>query len=425
MELHMPSSLHTVLYSLLSGLLLPAASAGGRGTALGDWPCWRGPAGDGHSTETGLPVKWEASSVRWKVPLRGWGQSSPVVSGDRIFLTTALDEGRQRVVFCLDRRNGKWLWEDVAWTGEPEKSHKLNGWASATCASDGQIVVAFFGKAGLHAYTVEGKRLWSRELGLFEGPWGTAACPVIVDDLVIQNGDSDRDAFLAAFHKKTGEVVWRVERPVNRGWSTPIVVAARGRRELVLNGHTGVLAYDPATGKELWFCKSDNGRGEPTVTPRDGLLYVVNGLAGHMYAVRPGGDGDVTGQRVVWQAMRKGGRDLPSPIVVGDCVVVMSMGGIATCYDRHSGAELWKDRFNGTFTSSPIAIAGLAYFQDEAGETVVLQPGPEKRIVARNRLGASAEELFRASLTPAHGQIFSRSDRFLYCVGNETADVGR
>ena len=149
-----------------------------------------------------------------------------------------------------------WLWEHVAWTGEPEKSHVMNGWASATCATDGEVVVAFFGKGGLHAYAVDGQPLWSRDLGPFEGPWGTAASPVIVGDLVIQNGDSDRDAFLEAFDRKTGKTVWRRPRPDHRGWSTPILVQHDGREQLVLNGHTGVTAYDPATGAELWFTKN-------------------------------------------------------------------------------------------------------------------------------------------------------------------------
>src|SRR5215475_911965 len=150
------------------------------------WPCWRGPDGTGHSAESRLPVRWDANSIVWKTPLKGRGQSSPILWGDRIFLTSALDSGKTRLVFCVDRNNGKVLWEHEAWTGTPEASHAMNGWASASCVTDGERVVAFFGKGGIHCYSVEGKPLWKRDLGSFPGPWGSSASPIIVGDLVIQ-----------------------------------------------------------------------------------------------------------------------------------------------------------------------------------------------------------------------------------------------
>lgn len=399
------------LAAWMIGILLPAAVP----AADANWPGWRGPRGDGHTAESGLPAQWDASSVVWKTPLKGRGQSSPTIWDGRIFLTTALDTGQQRLVFCVDARDGRVLWEQVAWTGEPEKSHGMNGWASATCATDGEVVVTFFGKGGLHAHSLDGKPLWSRDLGPFEGPWGTAASPVIVGDLVIQNGDSDRDAFLEAFDRKTGASVWRRPRPEHRGWSTPVLVHHGGRDQLVLNGHAGVTAYDPATGAELWFTKNSNGRGEPTVTPGPEFLYVVCGLGGEMYALRPttGSDPPV----VAWSAPRRGGRDLPAPLVVGDYVIVSTLSGIATCYDAETGKEHWKERLGGQFSSSPIAIGGHAFFQNEAGETVVIEPGPALKIVARNSLDAAEGELFRASLTPYGGRIYSRSTTHLYCLG--------
>src|SRR5262249_15859817 len=152
--------------------------------------------------------------------------------------------------------------------------------------------------------------------------------------LVIQNGDADADAFIAAFNKQTGEPVWRKPRPNNRGWSTPILIEAAGRTEMALNGHTGVTAYDPATGEELWHCQSFNGRGEPAGAPGGELLRAVNGLAGDIYAVRPGGKGDVTATRMAWHTPRRGGRDPPSPIVIGQYIFVTDKEGVATCYDR-------------------------------------------------------------------------------------------
>jgi outer membrane protein assembly factor BamB len=402
-------------YLLACSLVAFALAAPCRAEA--NWPRWRGPHEDGHSSETDLPVKWDAHSITWKVDLPGHGQSTPVIWGERMFLTTAVDKGRERQVLCLDRNDGKILWQHTAWTGEPEKVHIMNGWASASCVTDGQVVVAFFGIGGLHAYSVEGKHLWSRELGSFQSPWGVAACPVIVGDRVIQNGDSDSGAFIIALDKHTGETLWKTPRPDHRGWSTPILIQAPDGQELVLNGHDAVRGYDPISGKELWSCRSFNGRGEPTVTPAGDLLCVVNGLSGDIYAVRPGGRGDVTGTHMAWHTPRKGKRDIPSPIVVGNFITVVDMKGIASCYDAPTGRELWKARIGENFSSSPIAANGLAYFQSESGDTTVLRPGPKLDIVARNPLDAASDEIFRASLVPSEGQMFARSDRVLYCIG--------
>lgn len=414
------------VFAATAALALTFTLATLQGRALladANWPGWRGPQRSGQASEAKLPVEWDASSVAWSVDLKGEGQSSPVIWGERIFLTSALDGGAQRLVFCLDRRDGSKLWEHIAWTGEPEKTHIMNGWASSTCATDGEVVVAFFGIGGLHAYTLDGQCLWSRDLGKFEGPWGTAACPLIVDNLVIQNCDADVDAYLIAVDKQTGETVWKTKRRDHRGWSSPLLIEVEGRRELVLNGHEGVQAYDPATGEELWYCKSFNGRGEPTVTPTDdGLLAVVNGLKGDIYAVRPGGAGDVTSTHMAWHTPRAAGRDMPSPIAVGNHLVVFSMNGIAVGYDATSGEELWMQRIGGKFSSSPIAAGGLVYFQDEAGLTTVIRPGPELEIIAQNALSASDEEVFRASLTPSQGQIFSRSNLRLYCIGSRAGE---
>ena len=387
--------------------------------AESNWPRWRGPRQDGHSADTNLPVKWTSDNVVWKTALPGSGQSSPVIWGERIFLTSALNQGKERIVFCVDRKSGQIVWQQSAWKGEPELIHKMNGWASATCVTDGEIVVAFFGRGGIHAYSVAGKPLWSHDLGQFDGPWGTAACPIIVGDLVVQNCDADSDAWLRAFDKQTGKEVWKTKRRDHRGWSTPILVEAGKRRELVLNGEEGVQAYDPASGKDLWFCQGFAGRGEPTVTPAGDLLCVVNGKGGDFYAVRGGGDGDVTSSRMAWHTPRQGGRDTPSPIVVGEFIIVGDMEGVATCYDATDGHVYWKNRLSGKYSGSPIAAGGLVYFLNEAGKTTVLKPGPEFEVVAENALTAGKDEFFRASLTPCDGQLFIRSTSMLYCVGKK------
>ena len=396
--------------------LLPLTSLG----ADPNWPRWRGPTGDGQSTETNIPSKWDASSVVWKTSLKGSGQSSPCIWGDRIFLTSALESGKTRLVMCLDRKSGKILWEKEAWRGTPEGSHAQNGWASATCVTDGERVIAFFGKGGLHCYDFEGKLLWTRDLGDFPGIWGTAASPIIVGDLVIQNCDAAGVGSLVAVNKTTGKDVWQAKRPAPErgGWTTPVVIDNGGKPELVLNGEAMVTGHDLATGKQLWSCKTFAGRGDPTVTPGKGLLFVINGQPGDIYALKPGGTGDITKSHMAWHTPRKNGRDQPSPILVGDYLVVASMTGMTTCYQASTGKPLWTDRIKGVFSSSPVAASGLVYFQSEGGETVVIKPGPALEIVATNSLGASGE-VFRASLAPCNGQMFSRSDKTLYCVGSK------
>jgi outer membrane protein assembly factor BamB len=348
----------------------------------------------------------------------GRGQSSPVLWGDRIFLTTALEKGRQRVVLCVNRKSGKIEWEKVAWTGDPEPSHEMNGWASATCAVDAERVYAFFGKGGgLHCFTHEGAPLWSRDLGSFMGPWGTAACPILVGDLLIQNCDADKDARLVALDRKTGKEVWSAPRDPNRGWSTPILITTDSRKELILNGHTGVIAYDPESGKQLWHCRCEQGRGEPTVTPANGLLYAANGLSGGgLYAIRPGGSGDVTASHRLW-ITRRGDRDTPSPIVIGTTILLMSLRpDILTAMtppkERNCGSCGWEGRPRRRRLLRRLGVPDPGVRRNDRDRSK-----SEERIVARNKVGAVKGELFRASIMPSDGQIFIRSDRTLYCVG--------
>ncbi|MCO6454141.1 MAG: DUF1080 domain-containing protein [Pirellulaceae bacterium] len=403
--------------ALASFAMLSATLAVSPADAQTNWPRWRGPEGTGH-TDQQLPVEWTADDVQWRTELPGVGQSSPVVWGDRVFLTASEEKGRQRIVMCLDRTDGKLLWQHVAWTGDPETTHAMNPWASASCATDGQHVAAFFGRGGLHCYDFEGNKLWSRELGNFEGPWGTASSPVIVDDLVIQTCDADDQAFMIGLNVQTGAEVWRTPRQPMRGWSTPILVQRDGRRELIVNGHYGINAYDPATGKDLWFCQGSTGRGTPTVAPFEDLVISVCGRPGEMVACRMGGNGDVSQSHEAWRVPRRGGRDLPSPTVVGKYLMVISFRpGIASCYDAASGKELWKERLAGEFSASPIVSRGLIYIPSEQGETCVIRPGERLDVVARNRVNNQPDEIFRASLAPSDGQLLLRSDSALYCIG--------
>lgn len=297
----------------------------------------------------------------------------------------------------------------------------MNSHATPTCVTDGKNVVAFFGPGGIHCFDLDGNKKWSTNLGDFPGSWGIAASPILVGGAVVQNCDAVGPSRLVALHPETGEIMWSTDREnmPRGGWSTPILIDAGGNTELVLNGEFGVNAYDPKSGEELWFCKAFNGRGSPVPDFANGLLYVVNGKPGDTYVVKPGGKGDVTESNMVWHAGRNGGRDLPSPAAVGDYVLISSMSGVITCYDAKTGEEIYADRLGEPFpvSGSPLVANGLVYFTSEAGETVVVKPGPKLDIVSRNPIGAAEGEIFRATLSPIQGQIFTRSQNVVYCIG--------
>ena len=383
-----------------------------------NWARFGGPEGNGRSAETALPVKWDAASVVWKVKLKGDGQSSVVNWGDRLFLTSATEKGAKRWVHCLDRKSGKLLWEREVACAAPEQIHKMNTWATPTCATDGERVIAFFGPGGIHCFSMEGKPLWQRNLGGFPGTWGIGSSPIMDGNLVIQNCDAEGPSSLVALDKKTGAPVWTAKREdkPKGGWSTPVLINAGARRELILNGEAGVNAYDPATGKDLWFCKAYAGRGEPIPVLDHGLLYVVSGQPGNTYVVKPGGSGDVSETNRVWNAKRIGGRDLPTPAVVGDFVLITSLSGMLSSYDAKTGAIHFSERLGSAVSASPVVANGLVYFQMENGEVIVVKPGKTLEIVSRNKIDSASDEIFRASMSSIHGQWFARSQSTVYCI---------
>lgn len=385
------------------------------------WSRFRGPHGTGQSTQSDLTPMARAAALQWSAELPVRGHSSPIVWGDRIFLTGATTQGGQvrRHVICLDRNNGNLLWNQIATVGDGEQLHKMNSWATPSCATDGDRVVAFFGDGGLHCYSVEGKPLWSRELGAFPGAWGVGASPIFVGDLVIQNCDAEGDSFLLALDKSTGQDVWRTPRESKPkgGWSTPLLIDTGDRKELIVNGEFGVEGYDPETGQRWWICRGFNGRGTPSPAWDGKQLYVVNGKAGDVYAVEPGGQGDVTESRMSWHTPRRGGRDLPSPALAGNVMLVIGMSGVATGYDVNDGTELWKQRLGGNHSGSPVVSGSLVYTLAEEGEILVLRPGKKLEIVTRLPIRLDDEEVFRASLAISRSQLLARSDRRLYCIG--------
>ncbi len=383
------------------------------------WNQFRGPLGTGHSADTDVLTQWDESSVVWKTKLSGAGQSSPVNWGDQLFVTSANETGTERTISCLDRKTGAILWEQFVTVDFPETPHKMNSWATPSCAVDQDVVIAFFGPGGIHAYDLNGKNLWSKEVGNFPGPWGIGASPIILNDRVIQNCDAEGSSNLIALDKLTGETIWKTKRPdlPRGGWSTPILIAWDGQEELILNGEFGAMGYEPQTGEELWNCEPFNGRGSPVPDFAHGKLFVVSGQPGDTYTVRPGGRGNVTETHRVWNSRRHGGRDLPSPAVVGDFLLISSLSGILTCYDAITGETYFTERLDGEIAASPLIANGLVYLTKTTGETLVVRPGKVLDIVSRNPIGAGSDEIFRATLAPIQGQLFTRSQNTVYCIG--------
>lgn len=384
-----------------------------------EWTRFRGPAGTGVSQQKDVPTKWDASTLIWRIDLPGYGQSSPVHWDGKLFLTAATGGGKHRHTLCIDKASGKLLWQQTVPSNSPEDVHKMNSHATPSCVTDGERVVSFFGPAGMHCYDLDGKKLWSRtDLGNFAGDWGIAGSPILLGDAIVQNCDSAGPSYLLAVDKKTGKTIWKTERNAKPkgGWSTPILIDTGARKELVLNGEFGVKGYDTGKGKELWFCKSFNGRGSPVPFYAHGLVYTVNGKPGDLYVVKPGGSGDVTKTRMAWHAKRKGGRDLPAPAVIGDQLLVTAMSGVTTAYDAKGGEAIWSDRIEGAFSGSPLIANGLYYIQNESGTTYVLRPGKALDVISQNPLPTKPDEIFRATLVPLGGQLFIRSSKALYCV---------
>ena len=383
-----------------------------------EWTSFRGPTGMGVTIQK-IPTSWNSSSILWKNSIPGEGQSSVVEAGNKIFVTASEKSGKKRTLLCFSKDKGKLLWQKtINFKGE-ESSHRMNGWCTPTPATEGNRVVAFFGPAGMHCFDLDGRKIWELDLGDFPGSWGAAASPIIRSGIVYQNCDSMGPSRLLAISLETGKTLWdspRIEKP-RGGWSTPIFITHNGISQLILNGEYGVRGYDPTNGKEVWFCKGFNGRGSPVPFYGNGLLYVVNGKPGDLYAVDPSGQKDVSKSHLKWQARRNGGRDLPSPVMIKSMVLVTSMSGVITCYDAQTGKTYWVDRLEGAFSGSPLITEDHYFIQNESGITFVIRPNKDKLdVISKNSLSADSGEIFRSTLSTINGKIYTRSNNRIYCI---------
>ncbi|HEY1861046.1 MAG TPA: PQQ-binding-like beta-propeller repeat protein, partial [Gemmataceae bacterium] len=263
------------------------------------WPGWRGPRGDGTSNETGIPLHWaKTENIAWKVPIPGKGHSSPVIWGDRIFVTSCIEEDRKRMLYCLDRRTGEQKWEKLVLTADLERKHNLNSYASSTPAIDGKHVwVSFLDveKALVACYDMDGKEIWRKEPGKFSSVHGFCSPPTLYKNLVILNGDHDGDGYLVALDKETGEEKWRTDRPnKTRSYCPPLLIDAAGKKQLVISGSKCVASYDPDTGKQIWLLDGPTEQFVASLVFNNEELFLTCGFPEHhLMAIKPDGTGNV------------------------------------------------------------------------------------------------------------------------------------
>lgn len=426
------------------GLILLLATL----TATSNWSGWRGSDGTGVSSETGVPLEWSATkNIKWKTPLPGRGHSSPIVWGNRVFLTTDIEgevvDGAKAVehklggqifkhpdsigadrkhtfkVLCFDRATGKLLWERTAYEGTVyDDRHRKGSYASPTPVTDGTYVFAYFGTEGLYCYDFAGKQVWKTAPGQIAlVGMGPGTSPVLFENMVILQCDEEEGAksFIVAFDKKTGKEVWRTARKVQASWSTPLIVRSGSRAELVTSGNEMVIAYDPKTGKELWSTKGHESNAIPTPVAGHGLVFVAAGFpVKKTLAIKLGASGDVTSSGIAWQ-YDKGTAYVPSPILYGDHLYLMTDRGIITCLEAKTGKVVYEGGrvpVPASFTASPVAVDGKLLLVSEDGDTFVIRAGAKHEVLATNSL---AEPVY-ASPAISDGMIFIRGEKHLYAI---------
>src|SRR5262245_41616421 len=408
--------------AVLASVLLAAPAA-----APEDWPQFRG-ARQGVSLETGLPLEWGAGSgVAWKTPLPGPGHSSPIVWGDRIFLTAFEPSGKlgnliwwrsgRLLVLCLDRATGRVLWQKEVPVERLEKLHSTNAPASPTPVTDGQRVYVYFGSVGLLAFDLEGRKLWEKPLGPFPNDWGSASSPILYHDLLLLNCDTDAEDFLLAVDKATGKTVWKTSRSdVARSWATPLVWSGDGPDQIVVSGSGRVKGYDPRDGHALWMLDWLTTWVTPTPVTAHGLLFVASdGPGGNVVmAIKPGGSGNVTSTHVAWRYDGSAPYS-SSPLALGDHLYLVKNGGVMTCLEAATGHVVWQQRLPawGSYYASLIGGDGRVYALSEARDATVVSAGPTFKVLSSNALRE------RTMATPAisGGRLYIRSDGSLFAIG--------
>jgi outer membrane protein assembly factor BamB len=411
-------------------------------TSFADWPAWRGPDGMGVSTEADLPTQWNANeNVRWRVALPEPGNSTPIVSGDRIFVTQPV--GSRRMLMCFDRNAGTLLWQQGVETKEAEPTHATNPYCSASPVTDGNVVIASFASDGLYGYDFAGNELWRRtDLGRQFHIWGGGSSPVIHGELCFLNFGPGEVTYLLAVDKKTGATKWKHEEPsqyvddasatttdVDKAkrkrdtfvgsWTTPTLIRTDDKVQLLMCWPGRLAAYDPQTGEELWTCSGLNPLIYTSPIVSEVIIVAMGGFSGSTIAVRAGGTGDISESHRVWMHPKTSQR-IGSGVIKDGYIYVHNDPGIAECFELATGKLIWKERLSGkaakgTNWSSLMLAGDHCYSINQGGECFVFEASPTFKLVSVNPL----EERSNSSIVSSHGNLFIRTHEALWCIGRD------
>ena len=403
-----------------------------------NWPGWRGPRGDGSSLSKAAPLTWDGETgkgILWKTEIPGVGHASPIIWEDRAFIVTCDLEAQSRQLISLDANNGKILWKQNVIKAKLEKKHALNSFASGTPATDGDLVyVTFFeasdqeivapnvgserkifpGKMVVAAYDFDGKQQWLVKPGEFISAHGYSSCPVLYKDLVIVNGDHDGDSYILALNKNTGKTVWKTKRSYGiRSYCTPIIREIDGRTQMVFSGSKHIISLNPDTGDVHWVVEGPTEQFVASMVYDGELFYMCAGYPTyHVMGIDPRGKGDITESHVRWHS-KEVRCYVPSPVVIGDYLIVADDRGTANCYDTKDGTRLWLDRLGNHFSASLLHANGLAYLIADNGVTKIVKPDSTLEVIAENPLN----ENVYASPALANDRLFIRGEKHLFCMG--------
>ncbi len=421
----------------------------------GDWSYWRGPAVDGMAIGD-APLHWnDTQNVRWKVEIPGRGNSSPVIWGDRIFVTTAVKTGKPAdpapttqqppqtpapkfqlstpgpqvehkfEVLCIDRKTGKILWERTAATAVPHEGHHptYGSFASNSPVTDGKYVYAFFGSRGMYCYDMNGKLVWKKDYGVqmrMRMAFGEGLGPVISEDRLILVFDSENDSFMVMLDKNSGKEIWRVNREEKSNWAAPLVVNYKGQKQIIVNATNKVRSYDFDSGKVIWECAGLGVNTIPHPVSQDDLVFSMSGYINpKLMAIRLGRTGDLTGTDAIVWTQTKGNSYTPSPVIHDNKLYVLTDSGMVSCYNARTGEPYYQQQRLPkaySFKASPVGANGKLYLASENEDVVVLSMGEKFEVLATNTM---ADEMFVATPAIAGGEIYLRSQTKLYCINEK------
>jgi outer membrane protein assembly factor BamB len=438
----MKAALASLLFCALAWSIAPNANT--------NWSYWRGPAADGMAVGD-APVHWgDAQNIKWKADIPGRGHSSPVIWGDKIFVTTAIKTGTSTVpepaepapapgakrpfgssgpqvehkfdVLCLDRKTGKVLWQRTATTATPHEGYhpQYGSFASNSPVTDGKYVYAFFGSRGMYCYDMDGKLIWQKDFGVqmkMRMAFGEGMAPVISGDRLILVFDYEGDSFMVVLDKNTGKEVWKMSRDEKSTWAAPLVVDFNGRKQVVVAASKKVRSYDFETGKAIWECAGLGSNPIPQPVRQDDLVIVMTGhMNPNLMAIRLGREGDLTGTDAIVWSQTKGNSYTPSPVIYDNKFYALTDSGMISCYNAKTGEPYYhQQRLPKTysFKSSLVGANGKLYLASENEDVVVLRMGEKFEVLATNTL---ADQMFIATPAIQDGEIYLRGQNTLFCI---------